>query len=104
MAGNHVSDAVFCMQTKYASTDCLVLYTLTISGVAYLIRLRNNFDYGTSSSVPASEVLECNTHVQPHFGAITAVTATEGCLLIGRSDGSISFFQLGTLDPSAPGL
>ncbi|XP_057768055.1 nuclear pore complex protein NUP160 [Salvia miltiorrhiza] len=91
-------------ETNYASGDCLVLYTLTISGVAYLIRLRSNLDYGNSSFVPASEVLEYNTQVQPHTGAITAVAASEGCLLFGRSDGSISCFQLGTLDPSTPGF
>lgn len=86
-----------------ASADCLVLYTLTITGVAYLIKLRSNLDYGTSF-VPASEVIEYNAQVQPHCGAITAVAASEGCLLTGRSDGSIGSFQLGILDPSAPGL
>ncbi|KAG6421147.1 hypothetical protein SASPL_117696 [Salvia splendens] len=91
-------------ETNVASGDCLVLYALTISGVAYVIRLKSNFDYGTSSVVPASEVLEYNTHVQPHSGAITTVAASEGCLLIGRSDGSISCFQLGILDPSTPGF
>lgn len=80
-----------------------MLYTLTISGVAYLIRLRRNLDYGTSSFVPVSQVLEYNTQVQPHSGAVMAVAASEGCLLIGRSDGSISCFQLGILDPSTPG-
>ncbi|XP_042002284.1 nuclear pore complex protein NUP160-like isoform X1 [Salvia splendens] len=89
-------------KTEYASGDCLVLYTLTISGVAYLIRLRSNLDYGTLSLVPASEVLEYNTQVQPHSGATTAVAAAEGCLLIGRSDGSISCFQLDILNPSTP--
>ncbi|KAL1554859.1 nuclear pore complex protein NUP160-like isoform X1 [Salvia divinorum] len=91
-------------ETNYASGDCLVLYTLTFSGLAYLIRLRSDLDYGTSSFVPASEVLEYNTQVQPHSGAITAVAASEGCLLIGRSDGSISCFQLDILDPSTPGF
>ncbi|XP_047946839.1 nuclear pore complex protein NUP160 isoform X2 [Salvia hispanica] len=91
-------------ETNVASGDCLVLYALTISGVAYAIRLKSNFDYGTSSFVPASEVLEYNIHVQPHSGTITAVAASEGCLLIGRSDGSISCFQLGILDPSTPGF
>lgn len=81
-----------------------MLYTLTISGVAYLIRLRSNFDYETSSIVPTNEILEYNTQVQPHYGAITAVAASEGCLSIGRSDGSISCFQLGILDPSSSGL
>lgn len=80
-----------------------MLYTLTISGVAYLVKLRSNLDYGTSSFVPASEIVEYNTQVLPHYGAIRAVAASDGCLLIGRNDGSISCFQLGTLDPSSPG-
>lgn len=80
-----------------------MLYTLTATGVAYLIRLKSNLDYGTSF-VPASEVIEYNTQIQPHYGAITAVTASEGYLLIGRIDGSIGGFQLGILDPSDPGL
>ncbi|KAG6413807.1 hypothetical protein SASPL_126522 [Salvia splendens] len=81
---------------------CFIVYTLTISGVAYLIRLRSNLYYGTSSLVPASELLEYNTQLQPHSGATTAVAASEGCLLIGSSDGSISCFQLDILDPSTP--
>ncbi|KAI3448399.1 hypothetical protein Pfo_005064 [Paulownia fortunei] len=91
-------------ESKFASGNHLVLYTLTISGVAYLIRLRNNFDYGTSSLVSTDEILEYNTQVQPHYGAITAVAATAGCMLIGRSDGSIGCFQLGILDPSTSGF
>ncbi|KAK6121287.1 hypothetical protein DH2020_044990 [Rehmannia glutinosa] len=91
-------------ESKIASGNHLSLYTLTVSGVAYLIRLRNNFDYGTSSVVPTDEFLAYNTQVQPHYGAITAVTATAGCLMIGRSDGSIGCFQLGVLDPSHSGF
>lgn len=78
-----------------------MLYALTISGVAYLIRLRNIYDY---SLFPANDILEYNTQIEPHHGAITAVAARAGCLVVGRIDGSISCFQLGILDPIAPGL
>lgn len=99
-----MSDVFFCVQSNSTSGDHLLLYTLTISGVAYLIRLRNNFDYGTSSLVPSNEILSYNTQVHPHSGAITTFAASEGCLSIGRSDGSIGCFQLGALDPSSSGL
>ncbi|CAA0833564.1 SUPPRESSOR OF AUXIN RESISTANCE1 [Striga hermonthica] len=91
-------------ESKVASGNNLMLYTLTVSGVAYLIHLRNNFDYGTSSVVPIDEILECNTQVSPQCGAITAVNATSGCLLIGRHDGSIGCLQMGILDCSHPGF
>ncbi|XP_051132584.1 nuclear pore complex protein NUP160 [Andrographis paniculata] len=86
------------------SRNHFVLYTLTISGVAYCITLKKIFDYGTSSQVSADDIIEYNTQIQPGWGTITAVTAAEGCMLIGRSDGSIGFFQLGTLDPSNSGF
>ncbi|KAL9141071.1 hypothetical protein ABFS82_14G078800 [Erythranthe guttata] len=91
-------------ETKFSSRNHLLLYTLTVSGVAYLIRLRNNFDYGTSSLVPTDEFLEYSTQGEPHHGAVTAVAAAAGCLLIGRSDGSVGCFQLGRVDPSTSGF
>lgn len=100
----NMSDVFSWMQSTSTSVDHLLLYTLTVSGVAYLIRLRNNFDYGTSSLVPSNEILGYNTQFDPHYEAITTVAASEGCLSIGRSDGSIGCYQLGALDPSNPGL
>ncbi|XP_073287556.1 nuclear pore complex protein NUP160 isoform X2 [Primulina huaijiensis] len=91
-------------EEKFTSGNLFLLYALTMSGVAFLIRLRNNFEYGTSSLVPTDEILEYNTQIQPYNGAIKAVAATAGCLVIGRSDGSVGYFQLGTVDPSAPGF
>ncbi|XP_022868094.1 nuclear pore complex protein NUP160-like isoform X2 [Olea europaea var. sylvestris] len=88
-------------EAKFSSGNQFVLYALTISGVAYLIRLRNIYDY---SLFPANDILEYNTQIEPHHGAITAVAARAGCLVVGRIDGSISCFQLGILDPIAPGF
>ncbi|RVX03454.1 hypothetical protein CK203_027962 [Vitis vinifera] len=45
---------------------------------------------------------EFNLQTHPHYGEITAVAATSGSLVIGRSDGSVSLFQLGMFDQSAP--
>lgn len=39
----------------------------------------------------------------PPHGTITAVAATAGCLVLGRNDGSVGCFQLGILEPGAPG-
>lgn len=88
-------------EATFASGNQFVLYALTISGVAYLIRLRNIYDH---SLLPANDILEYQTQIQPHHGAITAVAARPGCLVVGRTDGSISCFQVGILDPSAPGF
>ncbi|XP_073150700.1 nuclear pore complex protein NUP160 isoform X2 [Henckelia pumila] len=91
-------------EEKLASGNQFLLYALTMSGVAFLIRLRNSFDYGPYSVIPTDEILEYNTQIQPYDGAIKAVSATAGCLVIGRSDGSVRYFQLGIVDPSAPGF
>lgn len=79
------------------------LNALTISGVAYFIKLKDVSTYISSSILPSSEVIECNTQMNPHHGAITAVTATTGCIVVGRNDGSVCCFQLGMIEPSAPG-
>nr|GMD42356.1 nuclear pore complex protein NUP160 isoform X1 [Ipomoea batatas] len=80
------------------------LNALTISGVAYLIKLKDVSTYISSSVLPSSEVIECNTQMNPHHGAITAVAATAGSIVVGRNDGSVSCFQLGMVEPSAPGF
>nr|GMD47158.1 nuclear pore complex protein NUP160 isoform X1 [Ipomoea batatas] len=79
------------------------LNALTISGVTYLIKLKDVSTYISSSVLPSSEVIECNTQMNPHHGAITAVAATAGSIVVGRNDGSVSCFQLGMVEPSAPG-
>ncbi|XP_062007631.1 nuclear pore complex protein NUP160 isoform X1 [Rosa rugosa] len=73
-----------------------LLYALTVSGVAYLLRL------GTVSSYASSSVIrEFSLH--PH-GPITSAAATPaGCLVVGRNDGSLACFQL-TLESTAPGF
>lgn len=80
-----------------------MLYALTVSGVAHLIRLKNIYNYASSSVFSATEIMEFNIQSYPHYGGIKAVAATAGCLIIGASDGSVACFQLGMLDPSCPG-
>ncbi|XP_020203825.1 nuclear pore complex protein NUP160 isoform X1 [Cajanus cajan] len=89
-----------------ASRFPYLLYVLTVSGVAYFLRIRNVSAYASLSIFPVNELLEVNVrgYIPNHTAAITAVTATVGGLLVGTSDGSVFCFQLGVVDPSAPGF
>lgn len=84
-----------------------LIYVLTVSGVAYLLKIRNVSAYASRSSTvfPVNDVLELNVRDYiPNNVTVTAMAATTGSVVIGRSDGSICCFQLGGLDPSAPGM
>lgn len=89
---------------EMGSKNHYVLYTLTISGVAYLIRLKSVDSYGNCSILGSNDVVEYNTQMNTHFGAITAVAASSGGLVVGRNDGSVSCIQLGLLNPDSPGF
>lgn len=93
------------MQITGTSRLPYLLYVLTVSGVAYLLRIRNVSAYASCSILPVDELIELNVRDYVlNNAAITAVTATARCLVIGTSDGSVFCFQLGVLDPSAPGM
>lgn len=81
-----------------------LLYALTVSGVAYLIKLKPTLSYASSSVLPRSEIMELNVKSYAHCGAITAAAAIAGSFIIGGNDGSVCCFQFGTLDPTAPGV
>lgn len=81
-----------------------LLYALTISGVAYVFKLRNFSGYTSSSAFPANEVIVCNLRSYLNNVTITSVAATSGCLVVGKSDGSVACFQLGLLEQTAPGM
>jgi hypothetical protein len=85
-----------------------LLYALTVSGVAYVLKLRNISSYvnASNSAFPPDEVLEFDIRAcSNQHGPITAVAATAGCFVAGFSDGSVSCFQLGSLlDQNAPGI
>lgn len=85
-----------------------LLYALTVSGVAYVLKLRNISSYvnASNSAFPPDEVLEFDIRAcSNQHGPITVVAATAGCFVAGFSDGSVSCFQLGSLlDQNAPGI
>ncbi|XP_024959556.1 nuclear pore complex protein NUP160 isoform X1 [Cynara cardunculus var. scolymus] len=87
-----------------SSGNPYMLYTLTAAGVAYLIRLTDITNYASCSVFPPNEVVELNIQSYCNYGAITATSATAGCLIIGGRDGSVGCFGLGILDPSVPGF
>ncbi|KAI8531928.1 hypothetical protein RHMOL_Rhmol11G0174200 [Rhododendron molle] len=90
-------------ETSVASGNPYLLYALTVSGVAYLFRLKSIDDYASYSVLPPNQITEYNMQSYPPHGTITAVAATAGCLVLGRNDGSVGCFQLGILEPGAPG-
>jgi hypothetical protein len=92
------------MQIDYSARHPYLLYALTVSGVAYLLKLRNISTYASSSAFPSDELLEFNIHTYSNHGAITTVAATAGFFAVGFNDGSVCCFQLGILDQSAPGI
>lgn len=97
-----VDDITFEAQVDVNSRNYpYLLYVLTVSGIAYLLRIRNASAY-KSSILPAEEVMRAfDMH---NYGPITSAAALpSGCLVVGRSDGSVGCFQLSILDPSAPG-
>lgn len=93
-----------CMQTGCTPGNVYLLYALTVSGVAYLFKLKNIYTYESCSIFPSNDLIEFDLKTHPHYGEVTAVAATSGSLVIGRNDGSISLFRLGIFDPSAPGI
>ena len=91
----------------FSTTNPYLLYALTISGVAYLIKLRKISAYSSLPVLPRDEVTQFSlndcysSNSEP--AAITSVAATAGCLAVGRIDGSAAYFQLGLLHHSTPG-
>ncbi|XP_062108027.1 nuclear pore complex protein NUP160 [Humulus lupulus] len=78
-----------------------LLYALTVSGIAYLLRIRNISAYKSYFILPAEDVIR--VFDMRSYGHITSVAAMpSGCLIAGRTDGSTGCFQLGMPNPSAP--
>lgn len=97
--------AVICKnEMALSSVKPYLLHAMTVSGVAYLIKLENISNYVSSSHLQSGDFVDFNTLTNPHQGAATAVAAIAELMVVGRSDGSVGFFQLGILDQQAPGF
>ncbi|KAK6925523.1 Nuclear pore complex protein NUP160, partial [Dillenia turbinata] len=91
-------------EIRYTSGSVYALYVATVCGSAYLFKLRHLSTYASSSVFSTNEFIEFSDPIQLNAGAITAAAAIPGCLVVGKSDGSVGCIQLGRLDPSAPGF
>lgn len=81
-----------------------LMYAVTSSGFAYCLKLRNLSSYVSYSAIPLDEVVEFNLQTHPDNKPVTSVSAISGCLVIGRNDGSVSCYKLGSLDQHSPGM
>ncbi|KAL9246080.1 hypothetical protein vseg_019660 [Gypsophila vaccaria] len=81
-----------------------LLYVLSISGVAYLLRLKDISTYASSFIFSHNEFLHFNANGFPDCSSITCATATAGYLVVGREDGTVNCFQLGVVDENAQGF
>ncbi|KAK4566003.1 hypothetical protein RGQ29_002278 [Quercus rubra] len=101
-------DALSPFASVCVSQNQITLYVLTISGLAFLLKLTNNIStYNVSNSTfPPDHLFEFDIRrTHSNHGPITSVAATAGCLVAGFNDGSVCCFQLGTiLDHTAPGF
>lgn len=83
------------VQKEKNSGERFVLCAITVSGVVYVIRVKNFSSYVSGSVLPENDVDEFDVQRQNQVGRFRAVAATLGCLAVGREDGTISCFQLG---------
>ncbi|KAJ0985190.1 hypothetical protein J5N97_003546 [Dioscorea zingiberensis] len=81
-----------------------LVYVLTASGLVYLLNLRSPSTYRSGSILPQNELIELNVQAQVETGKIRALAATSGCIAIGRQDGSVSCYKLGSLDANSTGF
>ncbi|XP_059313417.1 nuclear pore complex protein NUP160 [Lycium ferocissimum] len=91
-------------EMAFSSVKPYLLHAMTVSGVAYLIKLENISNYVSSSHLQSDDFFEFNALTHPHQGATTAVAGIAELMVVGRSDGSVGCFQLGILDQRAPGF
>ncbi|PWA68371.1 nucleoporin [Artemisia annua] len=92
------------LQYSSSSRNPYLLYTMSVSGVAYLIRLKGVASYESYSVIPPNEVVELNPQIFGVRGGITHIAAIAGIFVIGQPDGSVVCFRLGSLDITSPGF
>ncbi|XP_021903530.1 nuclear pore complex protein NUP160-like [Carica papaya] len=95
---------IFKDQIGSTSRNFCSLYALTVTGVAYLLKLSSISAYASCSVFPQDDFVEVNLPAYSNYEPVTSVTAMPGCLVVGRGDGSVACFQLGTLHQTASGF
>lgn len=100
----HITYSIQMQMQLQMQVSPYLLYTLTVSGVAYLFKLRNVSAYSSLSAFPRDEFMQFNLQEYSNNASITSVAAAAGCLVVGRNDGSVACFQLGSLHAAAPGM
>ncbi|GJY39157.1 hypothetical protein Tco_0425521, partial [Tanacetum coccineum] len=81
-----------------ASENPYMLYTTSVNGVVRLIHLNNVTDYRSGS---VCDVEELNIHSFHVRGTITSIAATAGFVVIGKHDGWVGCFRLGSLESAS---
>lgn len=93
---------IFKNQMKNMAGHLYLLYAITTSGFAYLIKLKSPAAYKSGSVLASSELIQLDISKNlVRLEQITAVTAAAGILCIGGQNGSILCHQLGQLDVNA---
>ncbi|XVF86187.1 hypothetical protein PTKIN_Ptkin18bG0019900 [Pterospermum kingtungense] len=78
-----------------------LLYTVTVSGIVYFIKLFKDL----TSILSRDQIIELDVRAFSSSNEpITCIAANPGCVLLGRTDGSVTCFQLGSLHQTAPGF
>ncbi|GJS90137.1 nucleoporin Nup120/160 [Tanacetum coccineum] len=82
-----------------------MLYTMTVDGVIRLIYLDNVTNYRPGSVFAVNiDVEEINTHYFGVHGTITSIAATTGFVVIGKHNGWVGCFRLGSLESCSEGF
>ncbi|KAH1083755.1 hypothetical protein J1N35_023516 [Gossypium stocksii] len=93
--------SAFALVSAFPTKSHYLLYTVTISGIAYFIKLSKDL----TSIFSRDELIELDVRAYSNCNEpITCIAANLGCLLLGRNDGSVTCFQLGSLHQTAPGF
>eukprot|EP01018_Ginkgo_biloba_P012784 Gb_36286 [translate_table: standard] len=93
---------IFKHQMKNAAGHVYLLYVITTSGFAYLIKLKSPTAYQTGLVLHNNELIQLDISKNLlRLEQITTVAAAAGILCVGGQNGSILCFQLGQVDDSA---
>jgi nuclear pore complex protein Nup160 len=69
------------------------LYSLTPSGVVYVLKLSNTLAYKSGSVFPLDHLIHLDVRPYLNESRVTSVAASPGFIFLGRSDGCVSCFQ-----------